>query len=85
MEGTSSTSAPSADRGGATAAPYRQRWIVATVVLAAATMDLLDATIVNVAGPSIRRDLGGGASTLQWLSLLHIGVRSRAHRRRAPW
>jgi MFS family permease len=68
MEGTSSTSAPSADRGGATAAPYRQRWIVATVVLAAATMDLLDATIVNVAGPSIRRDLGGGASTLQWLS-----------------
>ena len=30
-------------------------------------MDLIDATIVNVAGPSIRRDLGGGATTLQWL------------------
>ena len=48
--------------------PYRLRAVVATVVLAAAVMDLLDATIVNVAGPSIHRDLGGGASTLQWLS-----------------
>jgi EmrB/QacA subfamily drug resistance transporter len=47
---------------------YRLRWVVAAVVLAANVMDLLDATIVNVAGPSIRRDLGGGASTLQWLS-----------------
>jgi EmrB/QacA subfamily drug resistance transporter len=44
------------------------RWIVAAVVLAANTMDLLDATIVNVAGPSIHRDLGGGSSTIQWLS-----------------
>ena len=44
------------------------RWIVAAVVLAANTMDLLDATIVNVAGPSIHRELGGGASTIQWLS-----------------
>jgi EmrB/QacA subfamily drug resistance transporter len=48
--------------------PYRLRWIVAAVVLAANVMDLLDATIVNIAGPSIRRDLGGGADTLQWLS-----------------
>jgi len=47
---------------------YRLRWVVAAVVLAANVMDLLDATIINVAGPSIRRDLGGGASTLQWLS-----------------
>jgi MFS family permease len=48
--------------------PYRLRWVVAAVVLAAAVMDLLDATIVNVAGPSIHRDLGGGATTLQWLN-----------------
>ena len=48
---------------------HRMRWVVAGVVLAANTMDLLDATIVNVAGPSIHRDLGGGgASTIQWLS-----------------
>jgi EmrB/QacA subfamily drug resistance transporter len=48
--------------------PYRLRWVVAAVVLGANVMDLLDATIVNVAGPSIHRDLGGGAATLQWLS-----------------
>jgi EmrB/QacA subfamily drug resistance transporter len=51
-----------------TVQPYRLRWVVAAVVLAASVMDLLDATIVNVAAPSIHRDLGGGASTLQWLS-----------------
>src|SRR3984885_14476033 len=48
--------------------PYRLRWVVAAVVLAANVMDLLDATIVNVAAPSVHRDLGGGASTIQWLS-----------------
>jgi MFS family permease len=48
--------------------PYRLRWVVAAVVLAANVMDLLDATIVNVAAPSVHRELGGGASTIQWLS-----------------
>jgi EmrB/QacA subfamily drug resistance transporter len=48
--------------------PYRWRWQVLAVVLAANVLDILDSTIVNVAGPSIRRDLGGGATTLQWLS-----------------
>ena len=53
----------------ATAAPAanRKRWVVLAVVIAADAMDLMDSTIVNVAGPSIRRDLGGGAATLQWL------------------
>ena len=37
-------------------------------MLAANLMDVLDATIVNVAGPSVHRDLGGSAGTLQWLS-----------------
>ncbi|HEX4012047.1 MAG TPA: MFS transporter [Solirubrobacteraceae bacterium] len=46
---------------------FAARWIVLAVVLAADVMDLLDSTIVNVAGPTIRRNLGGGASTLQWL------------------
>jgi MFS family permease len=44
------------------------RWLVLAVVLAANVMDLMDATIVNVAGPSIRHAIGGGASTLLWLS-----------------
>jgi EmrB/QacA subfamily drug resistance transporter len=43
------------------------RWFVFAVVIAANIMDLMDATIVNVAGPSIRRALGGSASTLLWL------------------
>ena len=44
------------------------RWLVFAVVVIANVMDLMDATIVNVAGPSIRSALGGSTSTLQWLS-----------------
>ncbi len=44
------------------------RWCVLAVVLAANIMDLMDATIVNVAGPSIRHAIGGSAATLLWLS-----------------
>jgi EmrB/QacA subfamily drug resistance transporter len=53
----------------ATQSPARNplRWFVFAVVIAANIMDLMDATIVNVAGPSIRRALGGSASTLLWL------------------
>jgi EmrB/QacA subfamily drug resistance transporter len=36
--------------------------------MAANLMDILDATIVNVAAPAIHRSLGGGATTIQWLS-----------------
>src|ERR1700744_3724639 len=61
--------APAAVASSSAAVPvYVMRWVVAAVVLAANTMDLLDATIVNVAGPSIHRQLGGGPSTIQWLS-----------------
>jgi EmrB/QacA subfamily drug resistance transporter len=48
-------------------AGYRYRWMVLTVVLVADVMDLLDATIANLAGPSIRRDIGGSETTLQWV------------------
>jgi EmrB/QacA subfamily drug resistance transporter len=44
------------------------RWFVLAVVLAADIMDVMDATVVNVAGPSIRAAIGGSVSTLQWLS-----------------
>lgn len=46
---------------------YRYRWMVMAVVIVADVMDLLDSTIANLAGPSIRADLGGSASTLQWV------------------
>src|SRR5690349_13321014 len=50
-----------------TARGYQYRWMVMAVVIVADVMDLLDATIANLAGPSIRADLGGSESTLQWV------------------
>jgi len=46
---------------------HPRRWLILFVILAAECMDLLDATIVNVAAPSIRTDLGATASQLQWI------------------
>src|SRR5262245_18032398 len=46
---------------------YRFRWFVMAAVIIADVMDLLAATIANLAGPSIRADLGGGETTLQWV------------------
>ncbi|WP_406443316.1 MFS transporter [Streptomyces sp. NBC_01613] len=57
--------------------PARARWAVLAVVLAADVLDLLDATITNIAAPTISRDLGGGASLVQWLGAsyaLALGV-----------
>jgi len=51
----------------ATSPPDPRRWFAAAVMLAASFMDLLDSTIVNVAVPSIRRDLGGGYAIVQWI------------------
>jgi EmrB/QacA subfamily drug resistance transporter len=48
------------------APPDPRRWMVLAIVLVAEVMDLIDGTIVNIAAPSIRRDLGGNATTLQW-------------------
>src|SRR5690242_18472398 len=48
--------------------PYRWRWIVLAIVLAAEIMDLLDATISTIAAPSIVRDIGGGDTSIQWLA-----------------
>src|SRR2546421_12008953 len=47
--------------------PGHLRWAVLAIVLVAEVMDLIDGTIVNVAAPSIRTDLGGSATTLQWM------------------
>ncbi|MEV6033458.1 MFS transporter [Nonomuraea sp. NPDC052116] len=51
----------------ATPAPYKWRWPALAVVLAGSVMELLDATVTNVAGPTMRADLGGGTSLIQWL------------------
>ncbi|MFC0598823.1 MFS transporter [Streptomyces palmae] len=61
--GVASTEAPTDSP-----APYRWRWAALFVILAAEVMDLIDAVVTNIAGPSMRADLGGNASTLQWLA-----------------
>src|SRR4051794_3727845 len=55
------------DRG--TAAPPRhpRRWLAAVVMIVAATMDLIDITVVNVALPTIRSDLGATGTQLEWV------------------
>lgn len=42
-------------------------WIILGLVLAADALDLLDATITNLAAPTIVGDLGGGQSLVKWL------------------
>jgi MFS family permease len=45
----------------------RRRWMALYVLCAGVLMDVLDATIVNVALPSIKRDLGFSQSELTWV------------------
>jgi MFS family permease len=54
-----------------TAAPeeapaYRWRWLVLGIVLIAEIMDLLDSTVITIAAPTVRHELGGGTATMQW-------------------
>jgi len=46
---------------------YPGRWLAAAVMIGAATMDLIDLTIVNVALPTIRTDLGASGTQLEWV------------------
>jgi EmrB/QacA subfamily drug resistance transporter len=47
--------------------PHRRRWAAFAVVLLASVMDLLDSLVTNIAGPTIRADIGGGPALIQWL------------------
>ncbi|WP_346056759.1 DHA2 family efflux MFS transporter permease subunit [Amycolatopsis dongchuanensis] len=47
--------------------PLRTAWLVLVVVFLADLMDLVDSSIANLAGPSIRADLGGRQVTVQWV------------------
>jgi EmrB/QacA subfamily drug resistance transporter len=53
--------------GPAVTAGSRVRWLAAAVLTAGGLMDLIDVTIVNVALPTIRRDLNAGATQLEWV------------------
>jgi EmrB/QacA subfamily drug resistance transporter len=50
-----------------TQAGYPRRWLAAIVMIVGALMDMIDVTIVNVALPSIRRDLHADATQLEWV------------------
>src|SRR5215216_6062908 len=45
---------------------YPRRWAAAVVMVIAALMDLIDGTIVNVALPTLQRDLHASATQLEW-------------------
>jgi len=49
------------------AAGETNRWLVLVIVCLAQFMVILDATVVNVALPSIQADLGFSAANLQWV------------------
>ena len=62
----------------------RRMWAILVVVLIADALDLLDATITNIAAPTIVGDIGGGPALIKWLgsayalalgSLLVVGGR----------
>ncbi|MFE3056852.1 MFS transporter [Nocardia sp. NPDC059239] len=58
---------PGRDHSAPSTPPDRRRWIALAVVLVAGFIDLLDSTIVNVAVPSIQRDLGAQYAQLEWI------------------
>ena len=55
------------DQTATTPTAYRYRWVALFVILTVEVMDLLDALVTNIAGPSIRAELGGAYSLIQWL------------------
>jgi EmrB/QacA subfamily drug resistance transporter len=61
-----SQSAPAPALGTIDVAP-RRAWIAFAVVLVGAAMSLIDATIVNVALPSIRTSINASEATLSWI------------------
>lgn len=48
------------------------RWLMAAVLFLAAFMNLLDATIVNLALPAIQENLNATATQLQWVLVVYI-------------
>src|ERR1700759_1759722 len=61
------TRAPAQTQGPATTRGYPARWSAAAAMLAAVLMDMIAVTIVNVALPTIRHDLGASPNQLEWV------------------
>jgi EmrB/QacA subfamily drug resistance transporter len=55
----------------------RWMWAILGLVLLADALDVIDATVTNIAAPTIARDLNGGVSLIKWLGtayMLAMGV-----------
>src|SRR3954452_13733875 len=66
---STTTAPPTAVQAPGAAPPgYRWRWLILATVLTVEVMDLLDSTVVNIAAPTIRKDLGGTYTTIQWIA-----------------
>jgi len=59
--------APAPPHPAAGADRYPRRWLAAVAMMIAVLMDMIDVTIVNVALPTIRHDLGASATQLEWV------------------
>lgn len=62
---------PSATPPPAASTSYRWRWPALAVILTGSVMEMLDSTVTSIAGPTVRADLGGGASLIQWLGVAY--------------
>jgi EmrB/QacA subfamily drug resistance transporter len=51
--------------------PYARRWAAFFVIVIGSVMELLDATVTNIAGPSVQADIGGGSALIQWLGVAY--------------
>src|SRR5262249_49481562 len=65
--GLAGTGLAGTGQAGTGQAGYPGRWLAAIVMIVGALMDMIDVTIVNVALPSIRRDLHASATQLEWV------------------
>ncbi|MGW1587015.1 MFS transporter [Streptomyces sp. NPDC002386] len=65
---TSTEQTLSAGRAPARPSADRRRWFALAIVMAAAFMDLVDVTIVNIAIPSIQKDAGASLGQIQWIT-----------------
>ena len=65
--GRAGTGQAGTGQAGTGQAGYPRRWLAAIVMIVGALMDMIDVTIVNVALPSIRRDLNASATQLEWV------------------
>jgi EmrB/QacA subfamily drug resistance transporter len=55
----------------------RLMWVILALVLLADALDVIDATVTNIAAPTIARDLHGGVGLIKWLGtsyMLAMGI-----------